>query len=84
MQWVGSFHEAMCNELPSITGLTLDGSAVETVQTPAIQVLVCLGKALAARTIPFAIKTPSAALSAGFADLGLAESLLNWSTETDG
>lgn len=57
----------------------LDGSAVETLQTPAIQVLVCLGKALSARSIPFEIAAPSSALRTAFAELGLADHLREWS-----
>lgn len=59
--------------------LTIDGSDVERVGTPAVQLLLAAAKAVAAEGRSFALRSPSAALAAAFLDLGLASELDCWS-----
>lgn len=83
IQWASMFHEAMCQEPTGAAWLRLDASAVASVHTPAIQMLLCLGAAMASRMARFEIADPSQVLTKAFDDLGLAAHLHEWSVKSD-
>lgn len=65
-----------CRDLP---GLEIDGSAVELIATPGIQILVAAGLTFDREGRPFQITQPSSPLKNAFADLGLRSALERWS-----
>ncbi len=70
--------EAFCQSLRDalvLEGLDLDGSAVERVTTPCLQLLLSASMSAAAQGVAFRINAPSPALCAAIAELGLGELL---------
>ncbi len=66
--------EPFCRSLRDalmLEALNLDGSAVERVTTPCLQLLISASMSAAAQGVAFRIVAPSPALSAAVADLGL-------------
>jgi len=59
--------------------VVLDGAGVERIGTPAVQVLLAAGRALAAGSRRLVLAKPSRALSGAFEDLGLSVELRSWS-----
>jgi anti-anti-sigma regulatory factor len=65
----------LCQQLPakvlSAEPILLDGSRVERISTPCIQILVAALKSAEARGTPFRLSNPSTALAEALVDLGL-------------
>lgn len=70
--------EPFCRSLRDalmLEALDLDGSAVERVTTPCLQLLISASMSAAAQGVAFRISAPSPALRAAVADLGLGDLL---------
>jgi chemotaxis protein CheX len=52
--------------------ILLDGSQIERISTPCVQILIAAGKSAELRGLRFTLETPSIALSEALTDLGLA------------
>lgn len=72
--------EDLINTTNITNSLAIDGSEVERVGTPAIQLLLAAAKAFSAEGRSFALETPSQALSLALDDLGLGIDVRQWST----
>jgi anti-anti-sigma regulatory factor len=59
--------------------LSLDGSQVERVGTPAMQLLLAAASAFSADNRRFMLRSPSEPLVSALADLGLSAELRQWS-----
>jgi chemotaxis protein CheX len=64
----------------SASALSIDGSGVERIGTPAVQLLLAAAKAFADDGRRFALKDPSETLSSALDDLGLGVDAGHWST----
>jgi chemotaxis protein CheX len=64
--------------LASSAGVTLEGARVESIGTPAVQVLLAAARTCAAQRRGFVLEQPSAAVCAAFDDLGLTSELAQW------
>lgn len=73
-----ALHEDIVRELSEIGEVQIDASAVDRINTPAIQVLLMLARALNAENIPFSLEACSPPLAAGFEHLGLGAQLAQW------
>ncbi|WP_346891986.1 STAS domain-containing protein [uncultured Roseibium sp.] len=60
--------------------ITVDGSKVERVSTPGVQVLAAAARDFAAEGRSFQLRDASQSLVFAFEDLGLAEDLKRWSS----
>ena len=73
--------DALARDCRTLPGLEIDGSAVESIATPGIQILVAAGLTFDSEGRPFRITQPSTPLKSAFADLGLRSVLERWSVE---
>ncbi len=71
--------EELTSAATSANSLIVDGSNVERVGTPAIQLILAAAKAFSGEGRQFTLEAPSQPLSAAFDDLGLAEVTRQWS-----
>jgi anti-anti-sigma regulatory factor len=62
----------------SASTIVVDGSEVEMVGTPAIQLILAAAKLFASEGRPFALQAPSPALMSAFDDLGLTAEAREW------
>lgn len=62
----------------STSNIVVDGSEVEQVGTPAIQLILAAARLFASEGRPFALQAPSPALLTAFADLGLTAEAREW------
>jgi anti-anti-sigma regulatory factor len=76
--FAGALHEEITRDLPGISEVLMDASAVERINTPAIQLLVMLSRALGAENIHLSVESCSPAFVAGFEQLGLGAQLTEW------
>jgi anti-anti-sigma regulatory factor len=72
--------EELAAAATSAATLLIDGSAVERVGTPAIQLLLAAAKAFSGEGRRFALEAPSQTLSSALDDLGLGVDAGQWST----
>lgn len=77
-QFAASLHEEIARDFALIGEVQLDASAVERINTPAIQVMVMLSRALTAENIHMSVEACSSAFRAGFEHLGLRAQLTEW------
>ena len=80
MTALSGLREELVAAMESAGTLQVDGSRVERVGTPAIQLLLATAKAFSAEGRRFVLKSPSEALSSALDDLGLALDTGQWST----
>ena len=66
--------EAVCASQP----LIIDAASVERMSTSAIQLLLAAERALAGIGCPMAVRDPTGAFLAAFADLGFEPDAMNW------
>jgi anti-anti-sigma regulatory factor len=71
--------EALCDTILSGENIALSGADVERVGTPAVQVLLSAAQTSLADGRSFALTQPSEPLRLAFADLGLTDTLEQWS-----
>lgn len=74
-----SLKEALEAAATSLSALRVDGSGVERVGTPAIQLLLAAAKAFSSAERGFALEAPSQELSSALDDLGLGLQTCQWS-----
>ena len=74
-----SLKEALEAAALSLNPLRIDGSGVERVGTPAIQLLLAAAKAFSSARRGFALEAPSQELSSALDDLGLGFQTCEWS-----
>jgi anti-anti-sigma regulatory factor len=71
--------EPLCRKLQdklhSARPILLDGSRVERISTPCLQILVAASKSAQARGVSFELRSPSKVLLDALADLGLEQAL---------
>jgi chemotaxis protein CheX len=80
MTALAPLREELAAAAASAGTLTVNGSEVERVGTPAIQLLLAAAKAFAGEGRHFALETPSQTLSSALDDLGLGIDAGQWST----
>lgn len=71
--------ETLGDAVLSRADVALNGANVESVGTPAVQVLLAAAQTLAGEGRRFALTRPSDALRSAFCDLGLNSTLAQWS-----
>ena len=69
---------AFLEKLPDGANVALDGSKVERITTPCVQLLLSLGNTCQNDGRGFAIKSASDVMHAAFADLGFQDQLNQW------
>lgn len=73
-----ALHEEITRELAGLGEVQIDAASVDRINTPAIQVLLMLARALQAENIPLSVEACSPAFVAGFEQLGLGNQLAQW------
>jgi anti-anti-sigma regulatory factor len=76
--FASSLHEEITRDLASLGEVQLDASAVERINTPTIQLIVLLARALGPENIHMSVESCSPAFMAGFEQLGLGAHLTEW------
>jgi anti-anti-sigma regulatory factor len=76
--FASALHEEIARDVSGIAELHVDASAVERINTPAIQLLVMLARALGTENIHMSVENCSPAFIAGFEQLGLSTQLAEW------
>ena len=76
--FASALHEEIARDLAGLGEVQLDASAVERINTPSIQFIVMLGRALNTENIQLSVKSCSSAFLAGFEQLGLGAQLAEW------
>ena len=76
--FAAALHEDISSDLTGLGELQIDASAVERINTPAIQFLVMLARALGTENIHMSVESCSAAFISGFEQLGLGAQLAEW------
>jgi chemotaxis protein CheX len=71
--------EELLGAIASTGGVVLEGSDVERVGTPAIQLVLAASKEFSASGRRFALQAPSEALALAFDELGLSAEAREWS-----
>lgn len=71
-------HEEIAQDLTSLGEVQLDASAVERINTPTIQLIVMIARALGTENIHMSVCACSSAFLAGFEQLGLGAQLSDW------
>ena len=74
-------HEQLLTALETDDQLIVDGTDVELMTTPCLQVLLSAGQACEGSGQPFSIANPSEAIIIAFNDLGLTTYLERWSDQ---
>jgi anti-anti-sigma regulatory factor len=78
MAALGHLKEELISAGASASDIVVDGSEVEAVGTPAIQLILAAAKLFASEGRPFALQAPSPALLSAFDDLGLTAEAREW------
>ncbi len=73
--------ETFVQQMIADTDLVLDASAVDTITTPCMQVIVAAGKSLEENGNALSILNSSPAFAAAIDDLGLTDLFDKWSTQ---
>lgn len=76
--FASALHEDIAREVATIHELQLDASDVERINTPAIQLIVMLARALGTENIHMSVESCSPTFVAGFEQLGLGAQLAEW------
>lgn len=83
LDWVDSIHETASQLVAAHGALRFDVSGLRRITTPAIQLMLAAGIALADRGARLEIVGRSEILDTAMADLGLSETFEKWSTRSD-
>jgi len=78
----GDLKEALLYARSMNKKLVLDGSEVDQLSTPAIQLVIAVEQSLTADGIEAVLLNPSAEFASAFDDLGLFSSLMKWKVES--
>ena len=73
-----SLHESLRTALQDGVDVRLDGSGVERMTTPGVQVMLVAARAQAKAKRRFVVAAPSEAMNQAFAELGLAAEYQAW------
>lgn len=73
--------EAILNTIAGGDQIIIDGTRVERMDTPVVQILCAARKSLAKEDVMVRFRAPSEAMTKSFVDLGLAIEINDWSNE---
>ena len=82
--WATHFHETMAQDAAHAGTIRLMAGNVRRINTPAVQILLALGRSIEDRQGNLEIEHPSPVFSSAFADLGLISALHGWSLAAHG